>query len=177
MTTSQLLQLAQQLDSRDEPYAMVTVVRAAAPTSAYAGAQAIVCGDGSQHGWIGGGCAKRVVVNAALDAIRLGAPRLVRISNDSEMASADIESHRMPCASNGEIELFVHPFGTAPRLLILGATPAAAAAHALAQDRGFRVTTFQALAPSAENLTSAERTRQNSAQLLRCFLGARPAET
>jgi hypothetical protein len=36
---------------------------------------------------------------------------------------------------------------------------------------------LQALAANAENPTSAERTRQNSVQLLRCVLGARPAET
>ena len=40
MTSAELLQLAQSLNERDEPYAMVTVVRVAPPTSAYVGAQA-----------------------------------------------------------------------------------------------------------------------------------------
>ena len=67
-------------EARGEPYALVTVVRAIAPTSAYVGAQAIVLADGTMHGWIGGGCAKDVVIGAAQAAIESGEPRLVRIT-------------------------------------------------------------------------------------------------
>ena len=137
----QLLQLAQELCLRGESFAMVTVVRAVAPTSATAGAQAIVRADGSLAGWIGGGCTKQVVVDAALEAIRRGAPRLVHIGNDDQELVADVESHRMPCASNGEVELFLHPFTPAPLLLLLGRTPVAECARSFAQQVGFRVTT------------------------------------
>ena len=140
MTPSDLLQLTQQLASRQEPYAVVTVVRIQAPTSAYVGAQALVCSDGSLHGWIGGGCARRIVVDAALEAIGQGTARLLRISNDSDRQADEIETHRMTCASNGEIEFFIHPFGTAPLMLILGDTPVAAAAGVFAQATGFRIT-------------------------------------
>jgi len=139
VSTGELLALAQELHGRGEPYAMVTVVRAVAPSSAFAGAQALVRRDGSLHGWIGGGCAKRVVVEAALAAIGQGAPRLVRIGNEGEAPAADVESHPMPCASNGSIELFIHPFPDAPLLQILGETPVAACARALAQQLGLRV--------------------------------------
>lgn len=134
----ELLQMALDLKGRDQAYAMVTVVRAVAPTSAYAGAQAIVCADGSVHGWIGGGCSQRVVVDAARKAMDEGVPRLVRIANDGGEAVAEVEQHRMPCASNGEIELFIHPHA-APRLLILGTTPVAAATRRFAQEVGFGV--------------------------------------
>jgi len=135
-----LLQLAQELCLRAEPFAMVTVVRAVAPTSATAGAQAIVRADGTLHGWIGGGCTKEVVVDAALAAIRRGSPRLVHIGNDDPTLVADVESHRMACASNGEVELFLHPFIPAPLLLVLGRTPVAQCARDFAQQVGFRVT-------------------------------------
>ena len=62
MTDDALLDMARELNSRGEAYALVTVVRAIAPTSAYLGAQAIVLADGTLHGWIGGGCAKSVVI-------------------------------------------------------------------------------------------------------------------
>ena len=42
MNDDELLDLAHGLSARGEPYAMLTVVRAIAPTSAYVGAQAIV---------------------------------------------------------------------------------------------------------------------------------------
>jgi xanthine dehydrogenase accessory factor len=140
MTANELLQLAQELNIAHESYAMVTVVRVTPPNSAAPGAQAIVRSDGSLHGWIGGGCAKPAVVGAALEAIRLGVPKLVRISNQAAAAGAGVELHRMPCASNGEIELFVHPYAAAPLLLVLGTTLVAAAARGFAERVGFRVT-------------------------------------
>ena len=93
MTSNELLQLAQQLNERDEPYAMVTVVRVAAPTSAYVGAQAIVQRDGTLSGWIGGGCAKDVVIAAAREAIDADLPKLLRIANDDGPLEPGIE-HR-----------------------------------------------------------------------------------
>src|SRR5208282_4864721 len=81
MTNEELLEMARELNRRGVAYALVTVVRAGAPTSAYPGAQAIVRADGTLHGWIGGGCAKQVVINAARSAIASGQPKLVRISN------------------------------------------------------------------------------------------------
>lgn len=140
MTANELLQLAQELNIALETYAMVTVVRVTPPSSAAPGAQAIVRSDGSLHGWIGGGCAKSAVVGAALEAMRLGVPKLVLISNEAATTDAGVELHSMPCASNGEIELFIHPHAAAPLLLILGTTLLAAAARGFAERAGFRVT-------------------------------------
>ena len=42
MTGDELMDMARDLNGRGEAYALVTVVRAVAPTSAYLGAQAIV---------------------------------------------------------------------------------------------------------------------------------------
>lgn len=140
MTSIELLQLAQELSTSLESYAMVTVARITPPSSATLGAQAIVKADGSLYGWIGGGCAKSVVVSAAVEAIRLGTPKIVRISNDAIKPDVGVELHRMPCASNGEIELFIHPHTSMPLLLVLGSTPLAAAARDFAVRVGFRVT-------------------------------------
>ncbi|MGC2518292.1 MAG: XdhC family protein, partial [Burkholderiales bacterium] len=139
MNTSELLRAAAELTERGRSHALVTVVRAVAPTSAYVGAQAIVEDGGALHGWIGGGCAKSVVIRAAQEAMASGAPKLVRISNDGELADPGTEHHAMPCASNGTLELFIQPSLPA-RVLVLGDTPAAREARELAQRMGFRVT-------------------------------------
>ncbi len=133
MTHDPLLDLKQDLNRRQEPYALITVVRAIAPTSAYPGAQAIVLSDGTLHGWIGGGCAKDVVIGAARQAIVAGAPKLVRISNDRLQADSDVEQHSMSCASNGTIELFIQPYGPQSAICVLGDTPAAEEARFLAE--------------------------------------------
>lgn len=141
MTPEDLLGYAQTLNQRGERYAMVTVVRTTPPTSAYVGAQAIVLADGSLKGSVGGGCAKEVVSRAALEAMRSGEARLVLISNASHEALAGhVEQHPMRCASNGEIELFIHPHTPAPLLLVLGGTPTAEQARSFAGQCGFRVT-------------------------------------
>ena len=91
MTSQELLQLAQALSERDEPYAMVTVVRVAPPSSAYVGAQAIVRADGALSGWVGGGCAKEVVIAAARESIDSGESKLLRITNDGAEAEPGVE--------------------------------------------------------------------------------------
>ena len=133
MTNEQLLDMARELNAKDQAYALVTVVRAVAPTSAYVGGQAIVLADGALHGWIGGGCAKGVVIAAAQAAIASGKPRLVRISNDTLLPEEDVEQFTLACASNGSIELFIQPHGARGELCVLGHTPAADEARFLAQ--------------------------------------------
>jgi xanthine dehydrogenase accessory factor len=133
MTNHDLLEMARELNTRREPYALITVVRAVAPTSAYLGAQAIVLADGALHGWIGGGCARDVVIGAAREAIACGEPRLVRISNDRIQDERGVEQHTMSCASNGTIELFIQPYSDRSALCVLGNTPAADEARFLAE--------------------------------------------
>jgi xanthine dehydrogenase accessory factor len=139
MTNNELLEMARDLNTRGEPYALVTVVRAVAPTSAYLGAQAIVLADGALHGWIGGGCAKGVVIGAARGAIDADEPKLVRISNDRIQSDDDIEQHAMSCASNGTIELFIQPHSARSALCVLGSTPAADEARFLAERLNIRL--------------------------------------
>ncbi len=141
MNPNDLIEQARQISQRGESYAMVTVVRVTPPTSAYVGAQAIVLADGSLIGSVGGGCAKQVVAQAALEAMRSGAAKLVRISNAEAGGSLQdgVEQHPMRCASGGEIELFIHPHQPSPLLLVLGETPTAQQARAVAGLSGFRV--------------------------------------
>lgn len=147
MTSEDLESIARALHARNEDYALVTVVRALAPTSAYVGAQAIVRADGTLHGWIGGGCAKSVVVSAAQGAIEGGQAKLVRISNQELHAEEDVEQYALACASNGSIELFIQPHSARGMLCVLGETPAAEEARFLAQRVGIRLADNVAEAP------------------------------
>ena len=147
MTNDELLEMARELNDRGEAYALVTVVRVVAPTSAYLGAQAIVLADGTLHGWIGGGCAKNVVISAAQGAIENGEPKLMRISNDRIYPEEDVEHYAMSCASNGTVELFIQPYSARSALCVLGSTPAADEARFLAQRLRIRLTDTPGDAP------------------------------
>lgn len=137
-----LLQLEQRLIDAGTPFAVVTVIRAAPPTSTRVGAQALVEADGALHGWVGGGCSQTIVIEAARQSMRTGQPRRVRISNEpgpvDAKDEAGVEAHAMPCASNGALELFIQPTVPAPLVAVLGATPAAHEACVLARRVGFR---------------------------------------
>jgi xanthine dehydrogenase accessory factor len=147
MTHDELHELVRELNARDAAYALVTVVRAVAPTSAYLGAQAVVLADGTLHGWIGGGCARSLVISVAQRAIQSGEPKLVRISNDQLYAAEDVEQYAMSCASNGSIELFIQPYSTHSALCVLGSTPAADEARFLAERLRIRLTDTPDAAP------------------------------
>ncbi len=157
MTTNEHLdRVAQDLKAQGVAYALVTVVRTVAPTSAFVGAQAIVAADGSLHGWIGGGCAKGVVIAAASKALASGLPKLLRIGNDQTVDDEGIEQHAMLCASNGTIELFIQPFSERPGLCVLGTTPAADEARFLAERLGIKLSALPEAAPIVLVATQGE---------------------
>lgn len=150
-TATELLQLEQRMIDAAAPFAVVTVIRAAPPTSTRVGAQALVEQDGTLHGWIGGGCAQAIVIESARQSIRCGQPRRVRISNEPSAPEAEVEAHAMPCASNGALELFIQPTVPAPLVVVFGSTPTAHEACAFARRVGLRANAAADIARAGES--------------------------
>jgi xanthine dehydrogenase accessory factor len=147
MTTSTLavLQAAQRLHERGEPYALVSVVRAEAPASARPGDKAVVDSQGRIDGWIGGGCAQPAVLRTVRQALADGRARMIRIAPTGEEESAtrelgDVLEFGMTCHSGGTLELFVDPMLPRARLVLFGDSPVAQALAGLAPRVGFDVT-------------------------------------
>lgn len=154
-----LLDDAQALRARGEPFALVTVVRALAPTSARPGDKAVATAEGIVSGWIGGGCAQPAVVRTVREALADGRARLIRITptdrtevRDLSEALGDVLEFGMSCHSGGTLELFIDPIVPAARLVVIGDSPVAIALAGLAPRVGFEVT---ALMP-AEGTGAAE---------------------
>lgn len=123
-----LLDLADELTARGEPFVLATVVRREAPSSAHAGDSALVTRDGAFHGWLGGSCTRPVVVREALRALGLGTPRLINLSRDpAAERRPGTETFEITCHSGGTVEVFLDPVLPAPRLVVFGASPAARA--------------------------------------------------
>ncbi|HXG39924.1 MAG TPA: XdhC family protein, partial [Candidatus Limnocylindrales bacterium] len=144
---------AAELRAAGRPFALATVVAVRRPTSARPGAHGIVHPDGSIEGWVGGSCARPIVVKEALRALADGLPRLVRISreppSDSRRGDGVVE-YVMSCHSGGTLEIFVEPSLPAPELWVVGTTPIAAALATLGTAAGFRVTVVDPLAEAAD---------------------------
>jgi xanthine dehydrogenase accessory factor len=147
--TGSLLERAVELDRAGRPYAMATVVAVRRPTSARPGARGLIHPDGSIEGFVGGSCARPLVVREALRALADGQPRLLRISKEppSESRRADgIVDEVMTCHSGGTLEIYVEPHLPAPSLWVAGTTPIAAALAELGVAMGFDVTVMDPVA-------------------------------
>jgi xanthine dehydrogenase accessory factor len=129
------------LEAERVPFVQATVVRAGRPASVRAGATALVLGDGSIEGFVGGHCAEPSVRLHALRALETGDALLLRIEpGDGEHADADgaVTVHN-PCLSGGTLEIFLEPHVPAPRINVVGDTPIAHALHELGAKLGYDV--------------------------------------
>ena len=118
-----------------------TVVRCVAPTSARPGDRAIVLGDGSIEGFVGGSCADTTVRLQALRALETGEPILLRIlpgDEDGPSAEPGAVVVANPCLSGGALELFLEPHVPPERVAVAGASPVARALVELSVPLGFR---------------------------------------
>jgi len=132
--------LAEQLRGRNEPFVQALVVRCESPTSAKAGARAVITSDGVIQGWIGGGCAQPIVLEEARRALREGTPRLVRITPHPGTAQTKgMVTYEMVCHSGGTLDIFVEPVLPMPQLVIVGRSPIARTLARLAKTLGWRV--------------------------------------
>ncbi len=141
-TASNILDQIETLRSRGEEFCVATVVRTADATSAKAGAKAVVTRDGTISGFVGGGCVQGSVRRAAVDVLASGKARLIRVKPKDTVTGAidddGTELHPSACPSGGTVELFIEPMLVAPRLIVLGASPVAAALLHLANAMGYR---------------------------------------
>lgn len=138
---------ARQLADQGESFVTATVVRAQRPTSVEAGNIALVLGDGTIEGFVGGACAEHSVRAYALQTIQSGEALLLRILPFGDEADAGPEGREVanedgavtvenPCLSGGAIEVFLEPVVPAPRVLVVGDTPIAGAVLRLGAELG-----------------------------------------
>jgi xanthine dehydrogenase accessory factor len=135
MIKADLAHRVDELLAAREPFVHATVVRAAAPTSVRPGDAAIVLADGAIHGFVGGVCAQSSVRLHAVRALETGETILLRLvpgtrapgSEDDPLAQDGVVVVNNPCLSGGALEIFLEPQLPAPRVAVLGDTPAAAA--------------------------------------------------
>jgi len=171
-----LLALAAKLSAREQPFALVTVVRREPPSSARVGDAALVTASGEYHGWAGGGCTREAVLRESLRAIAEGEPRLLSLSPSGNAAAPRPGMQLLPmaCESGGTVEIYVEPVLPAPRLVLFGATPAVEALARIGEAMGYRVERSpEALAQGAHVLIATMG--EEALELLQKVLAAEPA--
>jgi xanthine dehydrogenase accessory factor len=130
----------ERLAAERQPFVVATVVRARRPTSVRPGDGAIVLGDGTIEGFVGGVCAESSVRLHALRALETGEPLLLRLvpgDVDGEGAPAELMEGAVvehnPCLSGGSLEIFLEPHLPANRVIVVGSSPIARALVQLAR--------------------------------------------
>ena len=140
--TAQLADRVAELTASRVPFVRATVVRAQEPTSAHTGDQAIVLGDGSMEGFVGGHCAAGSVRTAALGVLESGSSLLLRVLPEEDRSFPESPGASIvvnPCLSGGALEIYLEPLLPAPALYLVGSSPTAEALAALAPALGFVV--------------------------------------
>jgi xanthine dehydrogenase accessory factor len=138
---SDLVARMEQLLADRVPFVTATVVRAARPTSVRPGDAAIVLGDGTIDGFVGGVCAQASVRLHAARALETGEAVLLRLlpgAGEDDLQDGVVVAHN-PCLSGGSLEIFLDPHLAAPRVLIVGETPIARALEDVARAAGYAV--------------------------------------
>lgn len=138
--THRMTARAAELTSARVPFVHATVVRAKEPTSARPGDDAVILGDGTIEGFVGGHCAQGAVRTAALAALEGGDPVLLRVLPDGEEHFPDSPSAQVvvnPCLSGGALEIFLEPLLPAPLVVVVGDTPITSALTVMAAALGF----------------------------------------
>jgi xanthine dehydrogenase accessory factor len=149
----ELIALAAELQRSGEAFALATVVRCEAPTSAKPGAKALIREDGRVQGWVGGACAEPVVAREALQAIRDGRPRLIGLYGEGGRIPGRTEGmleYGMTCHSGGTLEIYVEPYLPKPQLMLIGHGPVVETLATLGRAADFTVVTLFADALQAE---------------------------
>ena len=171
--TGDLLRLAARMERERRPFALATVVRSERPTSGKPGNAALIDPDGTMHGWIGGSCTRSEVIRHALEALRLGEPRLLAFGADEERPG-DLVKVSMSCASGGKVEVHINPVLPAPVLLVAGDSPVALALLRLGSAMGYR--TVATGSTSDEAATLADERAEDLAAWV-ALLASRPPGT
>jgi xanthine dehydrogenase accessory factor len=158
MMTGALSRRAQELAAQGTPFVTATVVRAQRPTSVQAGDVALVLGDGTIEGFVGGVCAQQSVRVYSLKAIETEEAVLLRIVPEGPVGEdpgtgreVSIEDGAVTaqntCLSGGAIEIFLEPVLPAPRVLVVGDSPIGAAVLSLGAELGLDLVAVDGGAP------------------------------
>jgi xanthine dehydrogenase accessory factor len=143
MIAASLSRRVEALRAARAPFVVATVVRAQRPTSVRTGDAALVLGDGTIEGFVGGACAEQSVRLHALRALETGEALLLRIlpGDDDAPAAEGAVTVQNPCLSGGSLEIFLEPMLASPRVLVVGDTPIAGAVARLGAELDLDVVT------------------------------------
>lgn len=121
-----LLSKFHELIQNKEKFVMATVVYTKGMTSSKAGYKALITNDGKVYGWIGGACIEESIKELAIECIKKGITRMIKIQPvGEEIYEEGVEVISNACVSSGTIYVYLEPYNVKASLIIVGDTPVA----------------------------------------------------
>ena len=119
------LERSVELTDNGIPFAIATVIRTKAPTSAKPMSKAIILPDGTIEGWIGGGCSVNTVISEGINCINNSQSIVLKLSTNvsKDGNSSNNKEILLNCESGGTIEFHIEPVLPKMKLVIYGNTP------------------------------------------------------
>lgn len=145
MSRTDLEERARELRRTRAPYVHARVVLAERPTSAKPGDEALVLGDGTMLGFVGGSCGESTVRAQSLTLLDSGQSLLLRITPVAEPDQPGKVTVVNECLSGGTFEVFLEPVIPAPAVAVVGDSPIARALLEVGASIGYDMTAFGAL--------------------------------
>lgn len=148
MTATTTAGRARELRTARVPFVHARVVLAERPTSARPGDEAVVLGDGTIEGFVGGTCAQATVREQSRHVLATGRSRLVRVTPDPTTADTGATTEgkvvvHNPCLSGGTLEVFLEPELPTPLALVAGNSPIADALGEVGSAMGWEVAPWE----------------------------------
>jgi xanthine dehydrogenase accessory factor len=166
MTTAALARRADELRAARVPFVHARVVLAERPTSATPGDEAVVLGDGTIEGFVGGTCAEATVREQSLAVLRSGTSALVRITPDPEPGQDGKVVVHNHCLSGGTLEVFLEPDLPVPLAVVVGSSPIAQALMEVGGAMGWEFAAWEGAVPDgASAVVVASHGRDEEAAL------------
>lgn len=173
MTTPSLSERSRELRTSRVPFVHARVVLAERPTSAKPGDEALILGDGTMLGFVGGACAESTVREQSLATLASGSSRLLRITPQPEDTQDGKTVVHNPCLSGGTLEIFLEPAVPPPLVVVAGDSPTATALVELGQAMGYELQTSDGQIPAdAAAAVIAAHGRGDEDGMLRAALDA-----
>ena len=124
---------SKRLIDQGRSFVVALVVNYKAPISGKPGDRAIVSEDGRLWGWVAGGCSQSIIIEEALNVLRSGQSKMIRITPDNEDSTDNIMTHKMTCHSGGTLDVYLEPVIPQPQVVILGSSAVAGKLELLAR--------------------------------------------
>jgi len=148
------------------PFVYARVVLAERPTSAKPGDEAIILGDGTLEGFVGGTCAEATVREQSLALLASGEAVVLRITPVAEPGQPGKRVVHNPCLSGGTLEVFLEPSVPPPLVLLVGDAPIAKALQSIGAALHYSVQLYDGdIPPDAAALVVASHGRHEEEAL------------